>query len=84
MGLGKGRLKRVGSDLISDTWRRALEPALGALRGDLVLAEVALESLPPRAKGSWQNGMVFSGEVVLREQRIITLIFKPLEKILGP
>lgn len=73
MGAGEGRVVRVGEDLL---------PGEDGGEGRL-LVEVDLDKMPPGARGGFQNGMVFTGEVVLRRKRILAVLFEPLEGILG-
>lgn len=83
MGVGRGHITRVGEDLApaapEDIGIEA--PALDQRR---VMVEVAIDALPPRAEPALlRNGMLFTGEVVLREQRIVVLLLRPLARLMG-
>ncbi len=74
-GLGLARVVHVSSEPIGDGYD---DPFVAAIAGESgpSLYEVELEpvSMPPRSKSSFRSGMTFTGEVVLREQRVIALL----------
>jgi len=85
-GFGKATIARISDDPMTSDIADPLLASL-ATRGDAQPAyviELTLDSMPPRAEAEFQNGMSFTGEVVLREQRIITLLFPPLSRLLEP
>jgi hypothetical protein len=64
-GVGDGRVARVTD---------------GADAGSFI-ADVTLEHMPPGAGAPFRAGMAFSGEVVLREERIATVLFPGLRRL---
>jgi hypothetical protein len=82
MGFGRGRVARVGNDLLTP---ELAQPYLGGIElpaGPNFLVEVELLSMPPRVAAAFRNGMPFEGVVAVREQRILTLLFRPLRALL--
>ena len=71
-GIGEGRVTRIGVDWLTEAWERDLKPGPGQDRS--VLVEISLDRMPPRAGGAYQNGMQFTGELVLGRQRIARLL----------
>jgi len=83
MGVGRGRITRVSEDLAPAS-PGELGGQAPVFDGRRVMVEVAIESLPARAEpATLRNGMLFTGEVVLREQRIAVLLLRPLRRLLG-
>lgn len=84
MGVGRGRITRVAEDLApagADDGGQEAAPVFDQRR---VMVEVEIDSLPPRAESArLRNGMLFTGEVVLREQRIAVLLLRPLARLFG-
>jgi len=81
-GVGEAKVVRVSPDLVSSKWATQLRAA-GIEATGVVLAEVELTTPPPRASsGGFRPGMLFTGEVIVREQRVATLLFRPLAGVL--
>ena len=83
-GSGEATIRRVSPDLVGARWADQLHNA-GIDPTGMLLVEVSLDKPPPRtAPGTtYQPGMLFSGAVVLRRQRIAALAFRPLGDVLG-
>jgi hypothetical protein len=73
-GFGRATVVRVSDDPLS---AGLADPMLVAQaeRAPHHLLELRLEALPPRGAERFRNAMQFTGEVVLREQRIISLLW---------
>ena len=72
-GFGSARVARVAGEPMM---RGLDEPLLAsAAQGPHYVVELTLESMPPQAQAAFRSGMTFTGEVVLREKRIIELLF---------
>ncbi len=85
MGVGWGRVVRVGADTDPEDGGTARSSDGAARREGLVRVVLAIERLPqgapPRAL---QNGLGFTGEVTLRTARIYELILTPLARTPAP
>lgn len=82
MGIGIGKVTRIAEDLVSPESKAELQPL--DVPASSVVVEVSVDTLPPRATpAQLQNGMLFYGEVVLRERRILALLMKPLVDLVG-
>jgi hypothetical protein len=81
-GFGSASVRRISSDAIDPALS---DPLLAATAADpsvpMYQLELELEAMPTRADGEFVNGMTFTGEVVLRQQRIIALLFPPLARM---
>jgi multidrug efflux pump subunit AcrA (membrane-fusion protein) len=73
-GIGEGRIRRIGLEWLSEAWERQLQPGAAAGQERSVLVMISLDRLPPGARGSYQNGMQFTGEILLGRQRIARLL----------
>ncbi len=83
MGFGEGRIIRISEDVITPELASAYLVENDASQGPRFLVQVALERLPPGAtKGPLHNGMPFEGVVPVREQRVLTLLLRPLSRFL--
>lgn len=71
-GIGEGRITRIGVDWLTEAWERDLKPGPGQDRS--VLVEISLDRMPPRAGGAYQNGMQFTGELLVGRRRIARLL----------
>ncbi|MCC7538179.1 MAG: HlyD family efflux transporter periplasmic adaptor subunit [Deltaproteobacteria bacterium] len=71
-----GRVRRVRDGLLTAAWRERLRGIDRMPEGALILVEISLPRAASR-DGRIRRGMVFAGETVLREQRLISLIFAP-------
>jgi multidrug efflux pump subunit AcrA (membrane-fusion protein) len=70
MGFGTGTIRTVGQDLLTESWDKVFSSITGAPMLPSVLVEVSLDEMPSQAKGRFENGMVFTGEVVVGQQAI--------------
>lgn len=83
-GFGLATITRISDDPLSlDIADPLLATLLAGVSGPLFLVELAPEAMPPRADGQYRNGMVFTGEVVLRSERIISVLFPPLGQLMA-
>lgn len=83
MGYGRGRVRRVGDDLVTPELARSYLAQDPPPVGPHHLVEVELLALPPGARGSYHNGMPFDGVIAVREQRALTLLLRPLRALVG-
>jgi hemolysin D len=83
MGPGRGRVRTIGADPITPGLAGRYLAGLELPAEPTFLVEVQIDSLPSRARGAPTNGMTFSGVVRVRERRLISLVFSPLERLLG-
>lgn len=74
-------MRRVRQALLDERWTRDLA-ALGPALGGAVLVEVDLESMPPQTLTGFTHGMLFTGEILVREERVAMLLFPPIRAAL--
>jgi multidrug resistance efflux pump len=80
MGVGWGRVERVGADAGTPEADGRMGSAAGTVR-----VRVSVERMPDGAAGApVLNGMGFTGEVALRTARIYELLLKPFALTPGP
>jgi hypothetical protein len=80
MGFARGRVSRIGADLLSQELL-AEELSLSGLdahEGPWVLVELALDRPPPRSSGGFRNGMTIDGVIPLRTRPVLAVLFPPL------
>ncbi len=83
MGTGRGRVVRIARDLLAVEGSGAAG-LLESVREPHVLVEVVIDQLPSGAPATGAySGMVFTGEIALRRQRVITILLEPLREIFG-
>lgn len=78
--LRQGRIARVSADVLTPELASAYLAEHRDTDPPSFLVEVALEDA---TAASLLNGMPFEGQVILREQRALTLLFAPLASLLG-
>lgn len=82
MGFGHGHILRISEDLLTPEVAAAQLGGVEMSGSANVLVEISLDELPPRAEGSFHNGMVFQGVVTTHSERALTLLFPPLARVL--
>ncbi len=83
-GFGLATIARISDDPLSaDIADPLLARLVAGEAGPLYLVELVPEAMPPRADGAFRNGMVFTGEVVLRSERVLSVLFPPLAQLMA-
>ena len=74
-----GTIRHTRDGLLSSTWRERFAAIDGAPVGATTLVEISLPDSRGAASGI-RRGMAFTAELVVREQRLISLLFAPRDE----